>query len=322
MATPGGVSFHDFSPPAGGALTEILDGLSRRPKQLPPKFFYDETGCELFERICHLPEYYLTRAELQVMERHAGDIAGFLGPACELIELGSGSGRKTRLLIAALDPAHFVPVDIAADALREACARLAEEFAGLSISAVCADYTGPLRLPRQAGLLVRRRAVYFPGSTIGNLDRDEALAFMRRLREWVGPDGALVVGVDVRKSPSVLNAAYNDAEGVTASFNLNLLAHINRVYGADFELSSFQHHAFYDEAAGRVEMHLRALRDMKVRLGGREFHFARSELLRTEISCKYAIEEFVALAGSAGFAARHVWQDDRRLFAVYGLVAR
>jgi dimethylhistidine N-methyltransferase len=322
MSTPGAVRFRDLLPQGGSALSEILEGLSRRPKELPPKLFYDEAGSELFERICELPEYYLTRAELQLMERHAADIAGFLGPDCELIEFGCGSGRKTRILIEALKPALFIPVDIASDALRAACARLAEEFPRLKISALCADYTRPLRLPKWPGLSVRRTVVYFPGSTIGNLTREEAGHFLRRVRGWVGPAGALVIGVDVKKAPAILNAAYNDALGVTAAFNLNLLVHLNRDYGADFDLSAFEHNAFYDETAGRVEMHLRAVRPTGVALGGRKFRFAQGELMRTEISCKYAIDEFIALAARAGFADAQVWQDDERLFAVYGLVAR
>lgn len=323
MALPSGrVRFHDLLPREDASLRELLAGLGRTPKELPPKYFYDEQGCALFERICELPEYYLTRAELQLMAAHASDMGTFLGPDCELIEFGCGSGRKTRMLLEALRPLHFVPVDIAAEALHAACDQLDAAFPDLHISAVCADFASPIAFPQRPDLPIRRRAVYFPGSTVGNFTSEEALAFLRQVREWVGKGGALVIGVDVKKSPAILHAAYNDAAGVTAAFNLNLLAHVNRSYGADFDLDAFEHVAFYDEAQGRIEMHLRSLRQQQVRLAGRRFEFAAGELMRTEISCKYAIEEFVALAGRAGFDAAQVWQDDGKLFAVYGLVGR
>ena len=316
------VRFHDLLPREDTSLRELIAGLGRTPKELPPKYFYDGQGCVLFERICELPEYYLTRAELQLMARHAADMGAFLGPGCELIEFGCGSGRKTRLLLEALRPLHFVPVDIAAEALHAACDQLEAAFPELHISAVCADFASPIAFPERLELSIRRRAVYFPGSTVGNFTRDEALGFLRQVREWVGEGGGVVIGVDVKKSPAVLHAAYNDAAGVTAAFNLNLLAHVNSAYGADFDLDAFEHVAFYDEAQGRIEMHLRSLRSQQVRLAGRRFDFSDGELMRTEISCKYAIEEFVALAGRAGFDAAHVWQDDGMLFAVYGLVGR
>lgn len=322
MADRGRVHFHHFLPREDRSLDEILAGLSRQPKELSPKYFYDEQGCALFERICELPEYYLTRAELQLMERHVDDMAAFVGPGCELIEFGSGSGRKTRILLEALKPVRYVPVDIAAEALRTTSTQLAVVFPDLSISAVCADYTRPLEFPQWPELLVKRRAVYFPGSTVGNFTREEATQFLRRVRGWVGSGGALVIGVDIKKSPALLHAAYNDAAGVTAAFNLNLLAHLNRGYGADFDLDAFEHVAFYDEALGRIEMHLRSKSDQTATVAGQPFRFARGELMRTEISCKYGLEEFAALAHEAGFEAPRVWRDDAELFAVYGLVGR
>jgi len=318
----GTVRIHHNPTPADDALGEIKAGLARNPKELPPKYFYDEQGCTLFERICELPEYYPTRAELALMELHAAGIARFLGADCELIEFGSGSGRKTRILLQALQPLLYTPVDIAASALEQASAALANEFPRLNIGALCADYTQRLNFPSWPQLPIRRRAVYFPGSTVGNFTREEALDFLRRIRALAGDGGALVIGVDLKKSPQTLHAAYNDAAGVTAAFNLNLLAHLNRVYGANFDLAGFAHVAFYDEAMGRIEMHLRSLRTQRVRLAGQVFEFAPEELMRTEISCKYSIEEFEEMARQAGFEAAQTWLDPQRLFCVHGLLAK
>jgi dimethylhistidine N-methyltransferase len=311
----------DLLPPQDPALQEILAGLARHPKELPAKYFYDAAGSALFERICELPEYYLTRAELQLMERHAPAMAGFLGAGCELIEFGCGSGRKTRLLLEALQPLAFVPIDISRAALEGACSDLARDFPSVRITALLADYTRAIDYPHSSDLAIRRRAVYFPGSTVGNFTRDEATAFLRMVRDLVGDGGALVIGVDLKKDPAVLHAAYNDAAGVTAAFNLNMLTHINRRFGADFDLAGFEHFAFYDEKMGRIEMHLRALEPHEVRLAGRSFGFATGELMRTEISCKYDVQEFEDMGRRAGFQAARTWFDDGQRFAVFGFVA-
>jgi dimethylhistidine N-methyltransferase len=318
----GRVRFYDLSEPEQGFADDIVAGLSRRPKELPPKYFYDAEGCALFEAICALPEYYLTRAELDLMARHAAEIAAFLGPDCELIEFGSGTSRKTRLLIEAARPRRYTSIDIAREQLRATAAALAEEYPNLEICAVCADFTRPLDLPRRHEAAVARRAAYFPGSTVGNFTRRETAEFLNGVRRLVGAGGALVIGVDLKKDPALLHAAYNDGQGVTARFNLNLLTHINRAAGADFDLTGFEHAAFYDEADGRIEMHLRSLREQTVHVAGRTFIFARGELLRTEISCKYSVEEFQALANRAGFRSERVWFDQAELFAVHGLVAQ
>jgi dimethylhistidine N-methyltransferase len=212
-------------------------------------------------------------------------------------------------------------VDIAAAALREALLSLAARFPAMRLTGLCADYTRELALPVDEDPSCLRRAVYFPGSTVGNFTRQQARAFLGRVRDWVGAGGALVIGVDVKKSPAVLHAAYNDAAGVTAAFNLNLLDHVNRSCGADFDTGAFVHVAFYDEVEGRIEMHLRSLAAQTVTVNGRRFPFEKDELMRTEISCKYAIDEFIAMAADAGFRTAHVWQDEARLFAVYGLAA-
>lgn len=318
----GGVRYIDLLPRDDTPRDEILRGLAQRPKQLPSKLFYDSGGCALFERICDLPEYYLTRAELQLMERHVSDIAAFLGPACRLIEFGSGSGRKTRILIQSLEPALYVAIDIAESALHSVGVELAAAFPALPIVTVRADFTRPIELPMLDEYRGGRLAVYFPGSTVGNFTRQQASTFLSQVHHLLGAGGALVIGVDLKKSAERLHAAYNDAAGVTAAFNLNLLTHLDRDYGADFDTSAFQHVAFYDDALGRVEMHLRSLREQVVTISGQAFRFAPGELMRTEISCKYSIEEFAALARSAGFEAARCWLDDDGLFAVHGLVAK
>lgn len=314
-------SLVDLLPPQDPAQEEILAGLARHPKELPAKYFYDAAGSTLFERICDLPEYYLTRAELQLMVRHAPDIAGFLGSGCELIEFGCGSGRKTRLLLDALRPLVFVPIDISRAALESACAGLVRDFPDIRITALLADYTRPIDFPPGGDLPLRRRAAYFPGSTVGNFTRQEAAAFLRMVRGLVGDGGALVIGVDLKKDPAVLHAAYNDAAGVTAAFNLNMLAHLNRSFAANFDLAGFEHIAFYDEDMGRIEMHLQSLRPQTVSLAGKSFTFAAGERMRTEISCKYDVAEFEALGRRAGFEPVDVWFDDERRFAVFGLAA-
>jgi dimethylhistidine N-methyltransferase len=296
-------------------LEDVLQGLARPQKALPPKYFYDAAGSRLFERICRLPEYYPTRVELGLTKKYIDEIAGFAGRGCVLIEYGSGESLKTRLLIAALRPAAYVPVDISAGALDAAVKRLARAFPWLRVQPFAADFSKPISLPSSRG----RRVVYFPGSTIGNLDHEEAHAFLQMTRAQVGTAGAMVVGVDLKKDARLLHAAYNDARGVTAAFNLNLLRRINRELGADFEPRRFAHYAFYDPAAGRIEMHLVALEAHTVRIGKYRFPFRRGESIHTENSYKYSVEEFQALAASAGWRPRRVWTDARGLFSVHGL---
>ena len=300
---------------------DVIAGLSLPQKSLPPKYFYDAEGSRLFERICRLPEYYLTRAELSLTRAHLDAIARFAGRGCELVEYGSGASLKTRLLIRALGPSAYVPVDISAAALAGASRRLAREFPRLHLFAVTGDFSQPLRLPVFRARAARRRVVYFPGSTIGNLVPEEAQAFLKMTRGQVGRAGAMLVGVDLKKDASVLHAAYNDARGVTAAFNLNLLRRINRELGADFDLRRFRHYAFYNPAPGRIEMHLVSLRRQTVDVGAYRFEFAPGETIHTENSYKYSVVEFSALAADAGFRAAHVWQDARKRFALFGLVA-
>ncbi len=317
----GVVRFYNFLSEDASFLDEVLSGLDKPQKALPPKYFYDAQGCELFEQICELPEYYPTRTELAIMGERAAEMARFLGPGCQLIEFGSGSSRKTRLLLEQLQPLLYVPIEIAGDAMRSAATDLARAFPWLNINGVCADYTKPLTLPEFVGVPIRRKAVYFPGSTIGNFTPLEAIEFLRRARHMVGAGGALLIGVDLKKEKAVLEAAYDDATGVTAAFNLNLLARINRELGGDFQPRRFRHRAFYDEARGWIEMHLESLATQFVHVGGRRFSFSQGETILTEISCKYGVDEFRALAQRAGFAAGQTWTDAAGRFSVHGMNA-
>jgi dimethylhistidine N-methyltransferase len=316
-----GYSFHDFHPDTGRFLDDVMAGLSRPQKALPPKYFYDEHGCALFEAICALPEYYLTRAEIVLMRGQVGDMARHLGPECILIEYGCGSGRKTRILIGAIEPVAYVPIDIAREQLGATAAEIARDFPRLRVIAVCADYSRPLTLPELDDLGARRRIVYFPGSTIGNFTPAEAAAFLAGAREQAGAGGGLLIGVDLKKDTARLDAAYNDARGVTAGFNLNLLARINRELGAEFDLSAFRHRAFYDEAAGRIEMHLESVKAQAVTISGRVIRFREGETIHTENSYKYSVREFQELAQAAGLAPVECWTDAEKLFSVHYLAA-
>jgi dimethylhistidine N-methyltransferase len=302
---------------------DVIAGLSLPQKALSPKYFYDARGSRLFEAICRLKEYYPTRSELSLTRRHLAAIARFVGRkqglGATLIEYGSGESLKSRLLIEGLRPAAYVPVDISEPALRAAAAKLRRRFPWLPILAVHGDFSRPLKIPVAQGR--GRRVVYFPGSTIGNLVPEEARAFLHMTRGQVGPSGAMLVGVDLKKDANVLHAAYNDARGVTAAFNLNLLARINRELGGNFDLGRFRHYAFYNAPLGRIEMHLVSLARQSVRIGAHRFAFDTGESIHTENSYKYSIAEFRALARAAGFAGRKVWVDAKGLFSVHGLVA-
>jgi len=314
---PASVTFVDLQPSTGSFLDDVLAGLGRTPKSLSPKYFYDPRGCELFEAICELPEYYPTRTEMALMRAHAAEMAARLDDDCVLIEFGSGAGIKTEELVRALRPAAYVPIDIAASALYASTARLANQFPDMPIIAVCADYMQPLRLPELAHFRKSQQVIYFPGSTIGNLTPEEAQTFLRGARDLAGPRGAMLVGVDLKKDPEVLHAAYNDAQGITAEFNLNLLRRINRELAADFDLAHFRHVAFYNAAAGRVEMHLESVRAQTVTVSGRTMAFGAGERIHTENSCKYSIAEFQRLARAAGFRPQEFWVDAGKQFAVH-----
>jgi len=318
---PGIVRFYSFLPRADSLKDDVLAGLALPQKSIPPKYFYDEEGCRLFEAICELPEYYLTRTETAILRGNIADIAQFVGPDAELIEFGSGVQAKTRILIQALQTRLYVPIDIAMDTLSASSNELAGRFPWLNVAGICADYTRPLVLPEFAGVPVRRKAVFFPGSTVGNFTPAEALEFLKRVGHAVGRGGALLIGVDLKKDKATLDAAYADSRGVTALFNLNLLKRINREAGADFQPERFRHKAFYDPALGRVEMHLESRVSQIVHVAGQRFDFAPGETIHTEISCKYSVAEFQELGRRAGFAPEKVWTDPELLFSVHGMVA-
>lgn len=315
------VTILDLCPPADDFLDDVIKGFSAHPRAISPKYFYDARGSELFERICGLPEYYPTRTEVALMHEHADAMAQAAGAGSLLIEYGCGACVKTEILIEAVQPAAYVPVEISSAALRSSVERLAVLFPGMPMVAVCADYMRPLDIPELARYDGARRLVYFPGSTIGNLTPEEAAVFLRHARALAGAGGAMLVGVDMKKDPAVLHAAYNDAQGITAAFNLNLLHRINRELGGNFDVEQFRHVAFYNDARGRIEMHLESCVEQTVTLGGRDFRFAAGERIHTENSCKYSVDEFRALAQLAGFVPRQVWVDARGLFSVHLLSA-
>ncbi|UCG74032.1 MAG: L-histidine N(alpha)-methyltransferase [Chromatiales bacterium] len=300
---------------------EILAGLRDRPKHVSPKFFYDERGSQLFEEICEQPEYYPTRTELDIMEDNLDEMANLLGTAVSLIEYGSGSSTKTRLLLDQLqDPAAYVPVDISKEHLASTAEQLAADYPDLEVLPVCTDFTKPfpLPVPSRAGA---RNVVYFPGSTIGNFNIDEAVGLMKVMRGEAGDRGGLLIGVDLVKARDVLERAYNDAAGVTAEFNLNLLCRLNREHDADFELENFRHEAIYDEQHQCIEMRLIAQDEQTVQVGNESFEFEEGEALVTEHSHKFTVDQFAELAARAGFELRKVWTDDAELFSVQYLDA-
>lgn len=300
----------------------LLDGLARHPRSVPPKFFYDAAGSALFDRICELPEYYPTRTELALLAAHAGEMAQCIGPDADIVEFGAGSSRKIRLLLAALEsPRRFVPVDISGEHLQAAAQRLRIEHPSLDVRPLVADFTRAFALPPAPGRSSRSpRIGFFPGSSIGNFAPAEALRFLRRAARMLR-GGGLLVGVDLVKDPAVLHAAYNDAQGVTAAFNRNLLERANRELAADFRPDRFAHYAFYDPVRQRIEMHLVSLARQRVTVCGRRFDFAPGETLHTENSYKFTVEGFRALAARAGFVPGPVWRDREGLFSIHWLGA-
>ncbi len=314
MNTLAKLRLHDLAPEQDDFLSAVLDGLGRPHKTLPCKFFYDETGSALFDAICDQPEYYPTRTELGILAAAASEIADLAGRGGALVEYGSGSSLKTRLLLDALVPAIYMPIDISREHMLAACHTLAQDYPALHLMAVCADYTRPFRLPPTASQ--NRRLAFFPGSSIGNFAPLEALRFLKQVAQQLSGGDGLLIGVDLKKDPAVLNAAYNDAAGVTAAFNLNLLTRCNRELDADFDLDGFAHRAFYNAAAGRVEMHIESQREQTATVAGHAFTFAAGETIHTENSYKYEPDEFQRLAGQAGFELQRTWTDPGRLFGV------
>jgi dimethylhistidine N-methyltransferase len=310
---------HDLHPEPDDMLSEVLNGLSSMPKSLPCKYFYDRRGSRLFDRICQLDEYYLTRTEIGILEETAEKIAAGIGEGHWVVELGSGSSTKTRILLEALSaPAGYVPIDISREHLVEAAGRICERFPEIAVRPVCADFNADFSLPadveeESSG----RRVLFFPGSTIGNFGPEARLALLQRLRHFCGPGGGqLLIGIDLIKHSKRLEAAYNDAAGVTGAFNLNLLSRINRELGADFELDCFEHRAFFDREGERIEMHLVSTEDQQTRIDGHTFEFASGESICTEHSYKFSVDGFAQLAARADWQLEASWTDADALFAI------
>ena len=304
----------------GGFACSLYSGLSKTPKEIACKFFYDDAGSRLFDRICELPEYYQTRTEVRLLKHHAGEIAQLMGGGVEIVEFGAGSLRKVRSLLDAVEtPCAYTPLDISGDYLGQVARALAADYPALTLRPVVCDFTQALEIPELPG--APRRVGFFPGSTIGNFKPDAAMALLRCMRASL-LGGGLLIGVDLVKDPVRLHAAYNDAAGVTALFNKNLMARANRELGANFDLDAFAHYAPYNAAAHRIEMYLVSLKRQSVSLCGRVVEFAQGEPVHTEDSHKYTIESFREMAARAGFNPRAVWTDEERLFSLHWLESR
>ena len=309
--------FLDFPSARDELLTDVLAGLAARPKSIPPKYFYDEPGCRLFDAICEQPEYALTRTERALMASRLSRIAAALGRVDCIIEPGAGDCGKARVLLEALHPAQLVVMDIAGSALAAAAEPLAHDYPGLAVTALGMDFVRDLEAA-SAYLKPGRRLVYYAGSSIGNFSPDEAVALLTRFRHLAGPAGQLLIGFDLKKDPEQLHRAYNDAAGITAAFNLNLLERLNRELGADFEPARFRHYAFYNPVAGRIEMHLVSLDEQTVTVANQRFHFDPGETLHTENSYKFRRDEFNAIAGEAGWRMVNEWEQDGFAVQLYG----
>lgn len=297
----------------------VLRGLSADQRSIPSKYLYDERGSALFERICELEEYYLTRTETALLRRHAPDIAALAGPKARLIDFGSGNSAKIRILLAALErPAAYLPVDISREYLARAAEAMARDHPGLDVLPVCADFAEEFALPPTEG--EGRLIGFFPGSTIGNLPPSDAIAFLQRCARLIAPDGGLLVGVDLRKDAGRLVAAYDDAQGVTAAFSLNLLARINRELEGDFDLGAFDHQARWNDRESRIEIHIRSRANQTVHVCGHSFLFRKGDLIQTEYAYKYAIEDFHWLARRASLIPAATWTDDESLFSLHYLM--
>jgi dimethylhistidine N-methyltransferase len=314
VSAGGAVELYDAHPGIADLRREVLDGLSARPRAIPPKFFYDERGSALFDRICELPEYYQTRTETAILQRALPELVKLIDAECLLVELGSGASRKVRLLLEGLRPITYVGVDISKEFLLASTRALARDFPWLAVHAACVDFSAGLEIPHSD--LPAHKVAFYPGSSIGNFDPDDAVRLLADVGSMVGPGGHLLIGVDLKKPVGLLHAAYNDAAGVTAEFNLNLLRRIRSELDTDLDPDNFAHYAFYSPLAGRIEMHLISNVRHQVRIEDRAFAFEPGEGIHTENSYKYRVDEFGDLAARAGFGQQAVWQDDEGLFSV------
>ena len=311
------VVFSNLHPSGVDKHKEILSGLQNKQKSIDSKYFYDIRGSELFEQITELPEYYPTRTERRILKRDAKAMAEFCGQNCVLIEPGSGSSEKVRLLLDTLRPSTYVPMDISDDFLKRSAVQLAEEYPWLKVHAVCTDFVHQEKAPE--GLPTGKRVVFYPGSTLGNMKPADASVFLGNLGHWLNQDGGVLIGIDMHKSTRILEEAYNDEQGVTAAFNLNILSNINTLMNANFDITQFDHHAFYNEEKYRIEMHLVSKAEQWVKLGDTNISFSRGETIHTENSYKYTPETFKAIAQDAGFTIKSSWMDEQKLFSVHYL---
>jgi dimethylhistidine N-methyltransferase len=312
---PNRIAFYDFHPVQANLHDEVLRGLNQTVRRIPPKFFYDERGSQLFDDICNTREYYPTRTEISILQQNINDICECLGFESLLVEPGSGSSEKVRMLLDDVKPHAYVPMDISKEYLLAAAEQLAREYTWLDIHATCIDFTKTMTLPLAADQ--HRTVAFFPGSSIGNFEPRDAVRFLKNIASLVQPHGGLLIGVDLKKETEILNAAYNDTDGVTAEFNLNLLHRINRELHADFDVSKFEHRAYYNETDGRIEMHLVSNENQEIKINGDTFRFEAGESIHTENSYKYSVEEFKTLAKQAGFELANVWTDENTLFSVH-----
>jgi dimethylhistidine N-methyltransferase len=314
------IEIFDYEPPIDDFRAALIAGLSKRQKKVPSKFIYDKLGSDIFSRIIELPEYYIPRAELQILEDRAEEIAALVCPHCYLLGYGSAASVKVRCVLDALDkPAVYAPLDISKEILVEGGYAIARDYPTLRVCAICADYTQGFELPMPKGVAIGRRVGFFPGSTIANVSIEEMLRFLENAAALLGVGGALIVGVDLKKDVTLIRAAYNDITGVSASFQRNLLVRANYELGTDFDTEGFRHRAEYNAEVGRVEIGLVSLKDQSVRLDDQKFSFARDEFIQTQFAYKFTIDEFQALASRVGFAQEAVWTDRDKLFSCHML---
>ncbi len=306
--------FYDHHPEPEDFYGEVMAGMQAQQKTISPKFFYDAAGSRLFDRICTLPEYYQTRVEMQILADNASEIACYIGQHCLLVEPGSGSSQKIRILLDSVKPKAYLPVDISREHLIQTAKKLYGDFPWLEVHAICADFTKPLTVPYT--FENSHTVAFFPGSSIGNFEPDETLAFLRNIAKMVGGKGGLLIGVDLQNDNQVLHAAYNDTQGVTAEFNLNLLTRINRELDGNFQIDRFKHQAFYNQQKHRIEMHLVSKIEQSININTHTFNFEKGESIHTENSYKYTVDSFQAYAAKAGFSPIKIWTDPNKLFCL------
>ena len=309
------MQFYDYHPEQSDFYGEVVTGLQATPKVIPPKFFYDEIGSNLFEQICQLPEYYPTRTEQEILSRNAREILNIVGTHSYILEPGCGSCEKIKILLETLKPKAYVPMDISKDFLQKSAQAISDAYPWLDVHAACVDFTAPMELPFCPDN--ENKLAFFPGSSIGNFEPKHAKQFLSQVVDMVGEGGGMLIGVDLKKDEQLLRNAYNDNAGVTAEFNLNLLSRINEELDANFNLDHFNHHAFYNAEVGRIEMHLVSQKSQKITVGDHIIDFSKGESIHTENSYKYTVKEFQQLASDAGFMPVQVWTDADQLFSVH-----